>query len=801
MINAQSTKINETGSTKILNIVDGVILTEAIRYTIFKARQQFLFPVTYYIFDIKESQIPFHGFYATPFLSAVSSRQMSSYLFLRQQQNFLPAPFVNAFPFGILDGDLSISKASKELRTSFATVPPHRIEVQAIVDILEKLNWKFVSVVATGDENGRKIIADFSNLANRRGICLGTTVLMSNIVTNYAISKAVQALKKEKNATIIVSFVESTEIRGILQTDLQGFNFISGTNLRASRNEIYFNTTTAKGLILLQHDDTYDEDFKIYFMNLRLGFNNYSWFGEFWNQIFQCTIPQSLRSKFGTYKTYGKNCTGYEMLTEDLVDMRYALVKPVINAIDMMVCSLMQSVSTRTCNPPTVPAYSTECGLNIMANATKYFGKGKCNFGQFNRDGYIARRYRILNFDGIDYKEVGSWYYNITTKKSVLNISVESITFNWGSYKTTSCYKSCGKGEIQDRGSDGKKCCYTCKKCSSIDEIVQNNTCVKCKTFEVPAASRKHCTPLPRIRITSNETPVIAFMVAAAVGTASTFGAIIIFVKYRDSRVVKSAGKYLSMIMMISVTISFSTSFVFFSDPTTRVCGIQKVLLGQCLSMFYVPLLLKTVRIYRIFEASKNFIRNPMLVSIKSQMIMCIFGILGNLVLGVLFVISNPTEVKEMAIERYTKVAVICDHNPMDAVTCLVPCLILLFACTYFGYKTRQFPSNFNESFRISITMYISCFLWGIYIPLLYLFENSVQNVFMTNFITAGLLIILAFVNLIGIFGTTVIKVVKTSSVGPEVLVSSSTFNQISMENATSYTKSCKDVGTDPIEF
>ena len=796
VVNVASKQLHEvTGGKRYLNIADGVILTEAILYALDKAKRYLGLSLSYLIFDIKGSRMPFTQFYFNQFLSIASSYQILPHLFLRQQQN--SAPFVNVLPLDAVDEEQSGN--GKGQITAFAAVPPKKLEIKAIIDILSRLNWRFVSVIASRDEGGERLVKDFSNLAFQRGICIGTTVWMSNTATLYEISKAVKSLKNEKDATVVISFLGSVVNHGILNSAIHGFNFISGTNFRASRNEMSFRKEAAKGLLLLQHDDTYDEEFKKHFINIRYSTRRYPWFTEFWSEIFKCQIPFKQRSSYAWYKKYNKFCTGNEQLTDRLVDLRYALVKPVLNAVQSLACGLKQSIMAKTCDRNMTRW--NDCRDEISVNSSKYFGQSDCSWNiteHFNKDGYVMKKYRILNFDGSDYKDVGSWYYNETIKEGVLNLSVDKITWNWEKFKTTACYNPCNIDEI---GFDGKVCCDTCRKCSGIDEIIRNNTCVKCETYQVRAPSRTSCIPLPRIFIVSNATPIVAIEIAAITGVFLTVVTIIILVRYRDSRVVKSIGKDLSTVMMISVVTSFSTSVIFFLKPTVVVCGGQKILLGQCLGAYYIPLLLKTIRINRIFEASKNFIRNPMLVSTKSLLILCMFGVLANLLLGILLVFSQPPKVNEVAIENNTKVAVHCNHSPVDAVTSLVPCLLLLLACTYFGYKTRKFPSNFNESFRISVTMYISCFLWGVYIPLLYLFQNSRQADFMANIVTAGLMVTLGFVNLVGMFGATLLKAIKREHIRPEILVESFNFGKPISENATSAVKSYKDIGTDPIEF
>lgn len=70
-----------------------------------------------------------------------------------------------------------------------------------------------------------------SRLASKCGICSGATVWMSNVPTNYETLKAVETLKKGGNITVAVSFVDSTQIRGILKSRLDGISFVSGTSL------------------------------------------------------------------------------------------------------------------------------------------------------------------------------------------------------------------------------------------------------------------------------------------------------------------------------------------------------------------------------------------------------------------------------------------------------------------------------------------------------------------------------------------------------------------------------------------
>ncbi|XP_025768113.1 taste receptor type 1 member 3 [Puma concolor] len=54
----------------------------------------------------------------------------------------------------------------------FRTVPSDRVQVAAMVELLQELGWNWVAAVGSDDEYGRQGLSLFSGLANARGICI-----------------------------------------------------------------------------------------------------------------------------------------------------------------------------------------------------------------------------------------------------------------------------------------------------------------------------------------------------------------------------------------------------------------------------------------------------------------------------------------------------------------------------------------------------------------------------------------------------------------------------------------------------
>ena len=771
LFNIDSRLVTTNSSFRYVNIADGVLLTEALRYSVKRSNKLFSTKATAYVIDNKESFPPYASHFFYPYVNALYSWQMAPYMLARKRQT--SAPFVNVLPFSM--------ESPKGDASKFSVVPAENFEVDAILDILTELEWKYISVVGSLDNENQETVERFTEKAGKRQICIGVTVLIPISPSSQDLKEAVQKLNAANNASVVVLFANPIAIQGLLHSEVHGFNFLSGTRLRASRNEITFQKSTAKGLLLLQHVDTYDEDFTKYFLNLTLSTNYYSWFGEFWSETFQCNIPKIYRSRFGIYrKNYDKNCTGVEKLTKDIVDLEHALIKPVIKAVESIACALNSSEAMRDCIPKYLPHYSTWCGRRIMIKASKYINKGNCGVYKSVTN---HPEFQILNFDGTSYSKVGIWHFNDSNKKSTLNLLRQKITWNQEKHAASSCYMKCGIDEVEDRGANNNICCYECKKCKA-NEIVANNSCTKCLAFHVPDVSRSKCLRLPYVSISSQNEAILLLQCSAILGIVITAGTMGMCVKYRRSRIVKSTGRELSFLMMVAIVMCFSTSIVFFAKPSPIVCAVQQIILSQCLSACYIPLLLKTVRIHRVFQASKKLLRNPSYVSTRSQVIMSCAGIVANLLLGILLLISQPANALQELIEDGKKVAVICGQNPMHTITSLVPCIVLMLLCTYFGYKTRSFPSNFNESFRISITMYISCFLWAIFVPLLYVFQLNRSNVFSTNLTTAGLMITLGYVNFFGLFGATLIQILSKKEIRPELFATGTIQRSMATDDA-----------------
>ena len=745
-----------------LNVADGIVLAEALRYGIAKinSRRFLRKGFSYQITDNREALVPFSTYQNGLVMSGMTSYQTTSYFTSNWRAT---APMVNVLSSsrGFDHRNVSSSKLmydSEEVHKNlFRVIPSDELESVAIFDVLKRLGWTFVSFVSSNDQRTQQAVERFISYAGRRGVCVGTTIWISMRPNDNEYKGIISRLMKKNSPKVVVLFTTSNEAFGLLSAakNSDGITFVAWTGLRASTVEAKFDRKAAEGLILLQIPNTYDEDFKKHFLSLTLNTNRYSWFAEYWSMVFNCSIPYGLKLLQGSFYDRRPYCRGDEKLTDDKVDLRYANVKPLLGALETIACAIKMSENQSNCD-----LRYRSCKLKITGGAVEYFGRQKCQLNNslvLNDRGFYGNSFKVLNFNGSRYNEVGFWTFDESSKESSLNLSIDEITWKGGKPQFSQCYRGCSVGSIEDRGDRGDVCCYTCGKCAD-NQIVVNNTCTSCKRFQVPDPMRSKCLTLPTVDITTQNLPVSILKTFSAFGLVANTFVVVAFIKYRDCKMVKATGRELSVFILVTLFLSFAFPLVFIVKPTVLVCGVQRFILSLSMSVCYTPLMLKTSRIYRIFKASKTLVFKPTMVSTRSQFFICAGLIAVQVLLDVVWVVSDRPEVHFERTRSEEAVAMVCKYDPLNAVLNLLPCFILMAACTFFGYKTRNFPSNFNEAFSISITMYVSCFLWAIYVPLLFLFDYKRDNVFVSSFTTAFFMVILGLVTLLGVFGSIMYK-------------------------------------------
>ncbi|KAM8913449.1 metabotropic glutamate receptor 1b isoform 5-T5 [Spinachia spinachia] len=576
-------------------------------------------------------------------------------------------------------------------------------------------------------ESGMEV---FKELASQDGLCVAHSDKIYSNAEEKHFDRLLRKLRERlPKARVVVCFCEGMTVRGLLMAmrrlGVAGEFLLIGSDGWADRVEVVegYEQEAVGGLtVKLQSDEV--SSFDDYFLKLKLNANTRNpWFPEFWQYRFQCRLPGHPLENLN----YVRNCSedddlelqdGYESLEDNYVqDSKMGFV---INAIYAMAHGL-HDMHTVLC-----PGHVGLCenmkpvdGSHLLDFLLKTSFAGVSGEDiWFDGNGDSPGRYEIMNFQQVqpgvyDYINIGSWH------EGVLSLDDEMMQINRSDMVRSVCSEPCSKGEIKVIRKGEVSCCWICTACKD-NEVVQDEfTCKACELGWWPDEELEGCEPIPvRCLEWSNPESIIQ-VVFSCLGILVTSFVAFIFVLYRDTPVVKSSSRELCYIILAGIFLGYLCPFTLIARPTVASCYLQRLLVGLSAAMCYSALVTKTNRIARILAGSKKKIctRKPRFMSAWAQLVIASILVGAQLTLEVTLIIMEPPE----PIKSYPsikEVFLICNTSNVGVVAPLGYNGLLIMSCTYYAFKTRNVPANFNEAKYIAFTMYTTCIIWLAFVPI-----------------------------------------------------------------------------------
>ncbi|KAB5562200.1 hypothetical protein PHYPO_G00015230 [Pangasianodon hypophthalmus] len=616
----------------------------------------------------------------------------------------------------------SIDLSDKTLYKYFLrVVPSDTLQARALLDIVKRYNWTYVSAVHTEGNYGESGMEAFKELASQEGLCIAHSDKIYSNAGEKHFDRLLRKLRERlPKARVVVCFCEGMTVRGLLMAmrrlGVAGEFLLIGSDGWADRDEVVegYEQEAVGGITMkLQTEEV--TSFDNYYLKLRLNTNTRNpWFAEFWQHRFQCRIPGHPQEN----KNYMKNCSGYESLEENYVqDSKMGFV---INAIYAMAHGL-HDMHEHMC-----PGYVGLCeamdpidGSKLLEFLLKTSFTGVSGEDVwFDENGDSPGRYDIMNLQYVepgvyDYINVGSWH------EGILSIDDYMIQMNRSEMVRSVCSEPCSKGEIKVIRKGEVSCCWICTACKDNEYVQDEFTCKACELGWWPDKELQGCEPLPLHYLKWSHPESIVAVVFSCLGILVTSFVTFVFILYRDTPVVKSSSRELCYIILAGIFLGYICPFTLIAKPTVASCYLQRLLVGLSASMCYSALVTKTNRIARILAGSKKKIctRKPRFMSAWAQVVIAFVLISLQLMLEVtLIILEPPSPIKSYPSIR--EVYLICNTSNMGMVAPLGYNGLLILSCTYYAFKTRNVPANFNEAKYIAFTMYTTCIIWLAFVPI-----------------------------------------------------------------------------------
>ncbi|GFQ97800.1 metabotropic glutamate receptor [Trichonephila clavata] len=628
-------------------------------------------------------------------------------------------------------GKVSFFSTSPELSNKqrfeyfLRTVPSDTNQADAMVQIIQRLNWTYVSILYEESNYGIQAFTVLEELLSKSEICIAVKERLtkdSGVAGDSYYDNIVQKLMAKPSARGVIIFGSDQEVAGVMRA-------IRRNNCTGLFSWIGSDGWSARSLVFDGHEDQVEgtvsvqprahpvQGFDAYFKSLGVHNNTRNpWFTEFWEHFFNCRWPGSTATPYNQLtKTF---CTG-----EERIGPVYEAEKQLQFVSDSVLAFAyaLKNLHEEQCGGrPGICAKMNPIDgamlLGYLKNVT-FRGLSGDEF-QFSENGDGPARYNIIHFKQIspgNYKWIRVGEY----RDGELQLSLSDIRFRWEEpdMPISACSLPCSIGQAK-KYVEGSKCCWHCFNCTKYQILRYETTCYDCPLGFLPNADHTQCERIPLQYMRLDSYWAIGVMIFSSLGIVITLFVVIVFLKHQDTPVVKASGRELSYVLLGGIFLCYAITFLLVQKPSDIKCGAQKMGIGLCFTIVYSAVLTKTNRIDRIFRCGARSTKRPSFISPKSQLFICGAIVSIQVIFSAMWMGFSPPKAilyHPTPDESHLVCAASIDATYMVAFA--YP-MVLILICTVYAILTRKIPEAFNESKYIGFTMYTTCIVWLAFIPL-----------------------------------------------------------------------------------
>lgn len=658
----------------------------------------------------------------------------------------------------------------------FRTIPSDTYQAQALADLLKQFGWTYVSIVASDNAYGRAGLDSLRSELKKKNICIALEEVFNPSLPQNELRRIIESLKSTPRVRVIILWCERPNALGFLneasRKRLKGKTWIGTETWGDAWQLESLDENVVGGMLgvlpLLKKHTAYEEHLKSLNPN---NTDHNPWMWEYWTKKFNCSwdtegLMNSTYSRVHgrerelyVYKTKHPNmtiiCPKYPQAgppTGDLLprnkytnvmDAVYAVAHAVKNILDckdrgsFLQDAREKCLSVDEITPNDILKFLKNVSFEGRSGSQIMFDeKGDLRYGS-----YAIKNLQRSGNNEMKFVEIGNWS-GIDGKLSLSNNS--KIMWNgWSAEQPIStCSDECRAGFYPVKES--VRCCWKCVECETdfIKPKAGQDKCRKCPNGYVSNTPRTKCVKLKSDFLSWGDGEGISAAILAVIGVFISVSVLAVFYKYRNTAVVKASNRELSFVHLGCIVAIFALPLVTIGKPTVAGCTAFPYSFGIPLTLCTSIMLLKTDRLLRIFQArSRLTASSSYLISNKMQVIVAVIMTLVPVILTTIWLIVDPPNVMiKVDNSREGWQIISCDesHELLNIVI-LAYVLIIALLCTYFAFKARKLPENFNEAKFICFAMFAFCIFWLSFFPAYYDSTGSTRTfVFCLGILSSG---------------------------------------------------------------
>ncbi|XP_031758667.1 vomeronasal type-2 receptor 26-like [Xenopus tropicalis] len=294
-----------------------------------------------------------------------------------------------------------------------------------------------------------------------------------------------------------------------------------------------------------------------------------------------------------------------------------------------------------------------------------------------------------------------------------------------GFYSTPQCVHSrcsepCKPGFRKAKVEGAPSCCYTCVLCADgeMSNITDAQICMKCSKYEKSNSVRNRCIPRNIDYLSYGDqlgSTLSSISVILSVTCAVILG---IFIKYRETPIVRANNRYLSCLLLISLMLCFLCTLLFIGRPTQICCLLRQVTFGIVFTISVSSVLAKTLTVIIAFNATKPGSKLKKYVGTQLAIILVIACSLVEIVMSAVWMASNPPFPEADTLSDPDYIILLCNEGSVTFFFCIIGYMGTLALLSFIAaFLAKDFPDRFNEAKNITFSMLGFCSVWVAFVP------------------------------------------------------------------------------------